>query len=136
MRPRVSVGPRWIRLNREAHQLLGQPDRVTMLFDAEQKVIGIRAARPGDRHTLSSRSRSSYGSRLISSQLFLATYQIKLTATLRFTPTALDREKILCLHLSEGVPVSTGYGRPSTNKQSDPEPLVTVGSLAVINEER
>jgi hypothetical protein len=73
--PTVGIQARGIfALNREAWELLGEPDAVQLLWSAATRLIGMRAVAPGAPHSYGVREKE--GVYLVAGKAFLQRYDI------------------------------------------------------------
>ena len=106
--PVITIQKRGIMsLNRAAHALIGEPKVVELLYDRDEKVIGIRPVSDDVPHGYPVRPQSttkSSGPLLIAGTAFVQYYDIDTTTSRRWTPTV--RDNILCVDLKEpGTPI-------------------------------
>lgn len=94
-------------LNRAAHALIGEAETVELLFDREEKIVGIRPVGDDVPHGYPVRPQAqgkTTGPVLIAGTAFTQYYDIDTTASRRWTPTM--QGDVLCLDLKEpGTPV-------------------------------
>ncbi len=70
-------------LNRAAYELLGSPEAVELLYDRDERVMGIRAVDPDTRHAYPMRKQPSSYSYLFAGQAFAKYYGIPIGETRR-----------------------------------------------------
>lgn len=101
--PSVTIQKRGLfSLNRAAHALIGEATTVELLYDREERVIGLRPVREDAPHAYVLRPQSSTkntGPLLLAGTAFTTFYHIDTTVTRRWTPTVKDG--ILCIDLKE-----------------------------------
>lgn len=76
-------------LNRAAHQLMGEPRQVELLFDRRARIIALRPAEVDSPHAYPVRTQSSKNNRgtlMIAGTAFTAFYGIDTTASRRWVP--------------------------------------------------
>ena len=90
-------------MNRRAHEALGRPERVVMMYDRRRSVIGIAAANHGQTgaFTLKRKETKGHGSRVLYASNFCRTYAISPDETLQFTGAEVDKAGVLVLDLNE-----------------------------------
>ena len=95
-----------IYFSRRALEALQMPEAVVLLFDIENKTIGVRRASVERRnsHQLTKKDSKGHG-RILYAADFLAHYGVRVTETLTFTSPELDDDGILVLSLKEAVAV-------------------------------
>lgn len=86
-------------LNSAAYRALGAPAAVELLFEAEERIVGLRATDPHESHSAMVRSaRSGRPPFLISATAFVRYYEIDTSTAVR-RPAYL-RDNILCIDLA------------------------------------
>lgn len=93
-----------IMISRFTHEALGSPENYLLLFDQETQVIGLRAARPGQKDTYPARPRGAYGGQRIRAFRLCRRHAVKIEGTVRFPRAEIDREGILILDLKDVTP--------------------------------
>jgi hypothetical protein len=91
-----------ISLNRAAFELIGSPEAVLLLWDAERRVIGIQATQVSSPNAYPARPQSKDSSRgpvLIAGNLFTRYIGLDTTEAHRWQPRLED--DILCIDLNE-----------------------------------
>jgi hypothetical protein len=94
-----------ISLNSAAYRALGAPAAVELLFNAEERIVGLRPVDPHASHCAVVRSptRSAHPPYLISATAFTRYYEIDTTTAVR--RVAYSRDDMLCIDLdSTAVP--------------------------------
>lgn len=111
--PQLTVQKRGaISLNRSAFAALGFPDSIELLYDREQRVVGLRPVDPkaDNAYAVRRASTSTSGPWVISAMAFTKYYDIDTTRTLRW-PAYLDND-VLCADLSApGIAVTSNRAR-------------------------
>jgi hypothetical protein len=96
-----------ISLNRAAYALIGEAATVELLYDRDERVIGIRPVADDVPHGYPVRPQSTTkttGPLLIAGTAFTQFYGVDTATTRRWTPTMLDN--ILCIDLKQpGTPI-------------------------------
>jgi hypothetical protein len=90
-----------IMISRFTHEALGSPDSYLLLYDADVRVIGLKAARPGQRDAYPARARGGYGGRRIRAFRLCRRHAIKIDGTVRFPRVEIDHEGVLILDLND-----------------------------------
>ena len=119
--PTVTVQKRGtISFNRASHLALGAPDAVELLYDAEARIIGLRAVGPHSEHASfvrSSTGRES-GPYVVTAIAFLRFYKITAAITRRWPATMQD--DVLCIDLNEpGTPVTSNRAKRDGSTSMD-----------------
>ncbi|MBK9163990.1 MAG: hypothetical protein IPM21_08765 [Acidobacteria bacterium] len=86
-----------IMISRFTHEALGSPECVLLLFDSDERVIGLKPARETQKDAFPVRPRGSYGGRRIRAYRFCQRHAIKIDGTVRFPRLEIDAEGILIL---------------------------------------
>lgn len=101
-----------ISLNRSAYVLLGSPSAVELLYDADNRIVGMRQCDPRDRDAVHVRlpTGKESGPFVLSAMAFLRFYGVDLDGSRRWQ-AFLDGE-MLCIDLrAPGVPVTSNRAR-------------------------
>ncbi|MDP9355546.1 MAG: hypothetical protein M3Q71_16385 [Chloroflexota bacterium] len=94
-------------LNRAAHDLLGAPAAVQLLYSRSRNVIGFRAGDPGDPRSYPVRAQGERGGTyLVAGAAFTQHYGIPTTEARRYQ--ARMTGDVLTIDLNEDAPVVTG----------------------------
>ena len=113
--PQVTIQRRGaLSLNRPAYLALGSPDAVELLYDADARIVGLRAVDSGVEHAYAVRPATSgaNGRCAISAMAFTKFYGIDTSRSLRW-PAYLD-DGVLCVDLTgEPTPVTSNRARDS-----------------------
>lgn len=117
-----------ISMNKSAHHLMGDPDAVELLYDAEAKVMGFRAVEETVEHAYAIRSMGGKGkdssTYMVSGRGFFKYYGIDTDVARRYGAT-LNDDGILCLDLSKPGTVVTsnrdGTGATSADTEDQSE---------------
>ena len=109
-------------LNGKVHKMMGQPEAVVMMFDWQERVIGIRPASLRDKgafrlHPLTRRSRY----KIIRAAPFCGHFGISVSATTVFLDPKVDAEGLLRLDLKESAPAKTRT--PSGQEPEEDRPV-------------
>ena len=90
-------------LNRRAHEALGRPTDVMLMYDRRRSFIGIGAARPGQAGAFRLRHKDPHTScgRVLYASNFCRKYAIGPEETLRFMTAEVNKSGILVLDLNE-----------------------------------
>lgn len=109
-----------ISLNRSAYQMLGSPEAVELLWDAERKIIGFRPApleNPNAYPVRPQSTKSDKGPVLIAGNLFTRYIGLDTSEARRWVP-ALENN-ILCIDLNTpGQKVTSNRSRRATSSES------------------
>lgn len=120
--PVVTIQKRGVMsLNRAAHALIGEAETVELLYDRDEKVIGIRPVADNVPHGYLVRPQSatkSTGPLLIAGTAFAQYYGIDTTTTRRWTPTV--QGDILCIDLKDpGTPIVGNRSVKASREQGE-----------------
>lgn len=107
--PLVTIQKRGtISLNKSAYSALGEPEAVELLYDRDERIVGLRAAESSLEHAYPVRSATGRGSGpyIISAIAFTKFYDIDTEQSLRWRAHLV--EDVLCIDLdSTGTPVTS-----------------------------
>lgn len=123
--PTVTIQRRGlISLNQPAHALIGSPDAVELLWDADRRIIGLRPTASTSPNAYPARSQSSTrperGPFLIAGNLFARYIGIDTSEAFRWVPVLEDG--ILCIDLnSPGQRVRSNRTKQVDSPTSPPE---------------
>jgi hypothetical protein len=121
--PAVTVQRRGlISLNRAAYDLIGAPEAVELLWDAERSLIGIRATELTNPNAYPARqqtAKSGRGPILIAGTLFTQFIGLDTAVAFRWVPTMED--EILCVDVSKPGQQATSNRVRSAKRTSDAE---------------
>jgi len=107
--PLVTIQKRGtISLNRAAHELLGAPPAVELLFDVDEHVIGFRPVDPGVHHAYPVRKQPSSFSYLVAGQAFAKYYGIPIGETRRYTAAMIGDVLAIDLKQEATTPPTRG----------------------------
>lgn len=108
--PRVTLGRKGtFYLNGIAYKALGSPSAVEMLFDGNERIIGIKATDAGKRNAFLIKDHGKAGSyKRISAAAFCTHYRIKTRSTMLFNGVDLDDDGVMILELARTTFVSRG----------------------------
>jgi hypothetical protein len=100
-RPFVTIQKRGlISISRGAHELIGAPESVQLLFDPHRRVMGLRAAEPWMDNAYQVRGlKKSNGTRIVAGTAFTRYYDIDTERSRRWL-AFLDGD-VLCIDLSQ-----------------------------------
>jgi hypothetical protein len=99
--PYVTIQKRGVfSLNHAAFALLGEPKAVTLLFDQERQLVGLRPADPKNEHAYDVRPNTRGTSHLVTGTLFTTHYGIA-TETARRWRARMIEDGILAIDLTE-----------------------------------
>lgn len=101
----IQRGGRVMTINRVAHEMVGSPEAVELLFNKENRVIGVRQVSKTEPYAFPLRGQGRKGSQpsnyLVAVQAFTKHYDIDTSAAKRYP--AEMQEDILIVDLSRGV---------------------------------
>jgi hypothetical protein len=105
---RVTLGPRrTIYLNGRAHEALGRPGAVELLYDGNRRVIGIKPTDMRRSNAFPVRNQTGHY-RHISAAAFCQHFRIRPTATMLFQNVEIDDQGVMELDLTNTVTVTRG----------------------------
>ena len=119
--PAVTIQKRGvISLNGAAHELIGSPDTVELLFDPDRQVMALRPADDTSPHAYGVRagSKKGPGQAMVSATAFTQHYGIDTTATRRWRPFVEDG--MLCIDLTQTSTIIEG-NRAKNRTPSTPD---------------
>ena len=90
-----------VSVNRAAHVALGEPEAVELLYDRDERVMGMRGVSGEVRHAYPLRRQRATSSLLVSGRAFTTCYGIPTDAAHRYRAQMLG--DILAVDLKEGV---------------------------------
>lgn len=112
--PSVTMQKRGIfSINHAAHQLIGEPKTVELLFDRENQVIALRPSTEPHAYSLRPQSSRKAGQVILSASAFTQYYGIDTSTSRRFKPYV--QGEMLCIDL-RGPSVEV-HGNRSKNKE-------------------
>lgn len=121
--PAVTIQKRGIiSLNQAAHALIGSPKVVELLYDRDEKIVGIRPSSEDVPHAYAFRPQGGVAKGetapvVVAGTAFVQYYGIDVTVSRRWTPNLQDG--ILCVDLKEpGTPV-VGNRKPKVGNQDE-----------------
>lgn len=118
--PSVTIQRRGlISMNRSAYALIGDPEAIELLFDREERIVGLRPAELTDPNAYPVRPQGSgdTGPLLIAGQMFTKYYGIETDQAIRYVNPSMT-EGILCIDLkSEGQLVTSNRSRPRKKEE-------------------
>ncbi|OYO00749.1 hypothetical protein CGZ98_07390 [Enemella evansiae] len=120
--PSVTIQKRGLMsLNRAAHELLGSPNAVELLWDESRRVIGLRSAELTNPNAYPMRpqaSKTQKGPFLVAATLFTQYIGLDTTQAKRWVPKMED--EILCIDLNTpGQRVSSPRGRKAAAETAE-----------------
>lgn len=96
--PSVTIQKKGIfSINRAAHQLIGAPDTVELLFDKEASIIAMRPSEEPHAYAVRPQTNSGTGQMILSASAFTQYYDIDTDVSRRYKPYAQDG--MLCIDL-------------------------------------
>jgi hypothetical protein len=101
-----------ISLNRSAYEILGSPDAVELLYDADSQIVGLRECDSHDRDAVRVRSPTGkdIGPFVVSAMAYLRFYEIAVEVSRRWP--AYVEEGVLCVDLrTPSLPVTSNRAR-------------------------
>lgn len=111
-----------ISMNKAAHHLLGDPEAVELLYDADASLVGFRAVDSKVEHAYAIRAMAAHkedsGTYMVSGTAFFKYYKIDTSEARRY-PATLNDDGILCLDLSSGGTIVTSNRRGTGKKTQD-----------------
>lgn len=123
--PAVTIQKRGnISLNKAAYKLMGSPEGVELLWDAENRTIGLRGAALTSPNAYPARPQSSNSDRgpyLIAGAMFMRYIGEDVSVARRWVPELVD--DILCVNLDREFQVATGPRERAEETGGDSRPL-------------
>jgi hypothetical protein len=95
-------------INTKAHETLGSPDTVELIYEDEKRVIGVLAGDPEAANTFPVSYNPKSKVRCIYAAAFCRHFDINIDRTILFTTAALDEDNVLRLDLEQTVAVGRG----------------------------
>lgn len=109
-------------LNKAAYDALGEPKAVILLFDKDNKAVGLKAVDPDTvRHAYSVRGQNNSKSYLIGAIAFCQHYDIDATQSKVFEPELVDGVLVLELDKAMGIPQRAPRNGKSSSKAKESE---------------
>jgi hypothetical protein len=96
-----------VSVNRAAHKALGEPEAVELLYDRDERVMGMRGVSPDVQHAYPVRRQRATSSLLVSGRAFTRGYGIPTETARRYRAQMMG--DVLAVDLKEGV--TTGIQR-------------------------
>jgi len=121
--PSVTIQKRGlISINRSAHALMGEPVAVELLYDREQRIVGLRPATEDVPHAYPLRPQSNKqegsGPLMVAGTAFTQFYEIDTTVSKRWTPAMQDG--VLCIDLKqEGIEATSNRSRAQARQNEE-----------------
>lgn len=122
--PYVTIQSRGVMsFNKSAWVLLGEPKAVELLYDADEKMIGVRAVDPAVEHAYPIRSAANETTFMVSGTAFVKYYGIDTSESRRRPVELIDG--IVCIDLKNPGTVVTGArskknASPASGGSTDP----------------
>ncbi len=101
----------WIKLNRVAFELLGEPDRIHVLYDRTNKTIALKASDNRDYNAhvcIAHGKHGQHGGRLIRVYGLIEALEGDIYTCVRFRDVRLDHNERLILDLTTAIPAFSG----------------------------
>lgn len=97
--PSVTIQKRGIfSINRAAHNLIGAPETVEMLFDRENQIIALRPSKELHAYPIRPQSSRDTGQMILSAAAFAQYYEIDTSISRRYKP--YEQDGMLCIDLT------------------------------------
>lgn len=116
-------------INKAAHVALGEPEAVELLYDADEKIIGIRGVDREVGHAYPLRGTPNDSSYVLSGRAFTAYYGIPTVESTRFEAAMID--DVLCVDLNQSGQVVTSNRRSKREDSGESDPADTESGAAV-----
>jgi hypothetical protein len=108
----ASIKPNGVlRICRKTHELLGSPAAVLLLYNPDEKTIGIHPCEPDAKDAFPLHAYGRHAGREVRAHPLLARHHLSLPYTVRFTSPAIDEDKVLNLDLRKTVPTKVSDRR-------------------------
>ena len=104
-------------VNGTAHEMLGRPEAVVLLFDRKEKIIGLNPAPASVKGAFRLKDHSKGRHRVINAAPFCRKFGIVIDRTSAFIQPGLDNDGILQLDLKSIVPARSRRVRKLTGKE-------------------
>jgi hypothetical protein len=115
--PSVTIQKKGIfSLNRSAHQLIGAPDTVELLFDRDAGVIAMRPSEEAHAYAVRPQTNSGTGQVILSASAFTQYYDINTEVSRRYKP--YEQGGMLCIDL-RGPSVEVVGNRSKQEPEAD-----------------
>lgn len=101
-----------ILMNHNLWDMFGSPEAAYLLYDEEQRLIGVQPTSVGNQFSFLIKSKLGMTARMINAQAFCRTFRIEPPRTIYFLEPDLDHEGILVLDLNRAGEVTTWKRRP------------------------
>lgn len=96
--PSVTIQKKGIfSINRSAHQLIGAPDTVELLFDKDSSIIAMRPSEESHAYAVRPQTNSGTGQVILSASAFTQYYDIDTEVSRRYKP--YEQDGMLCIDL-------------------------------------
>ncbi|MGQ4818130.1 hypothetical protein ACQ1ZK_13345, partial [Enterococcus faecium] len=119
--PSVTIQKRGlISLNRAAFALMGEPEAVELLYDRDEKIVGLRPVGEVSAHSYPLRPQSNKqdsGPLMVGGTAFTQYYGIDTTVSRRWVPTLVDG--VLCVDLKVEGAVATSNRSSDKRRSAD-----------------
>ena len=107
-----------ILMNHNLYDMFGSPEAAYLLYDEEQKLIGIQPTSSGNQFSFPIRSKPGATHHTINAQAFCRAFRIEPPRTVYFIEPDLDHEGILVLDLNRAGEVTTWTRKPKMSVPS------------------
>jgi hypothetical protein len=88
-------------MNRIAHESLGSPEALMLLFDEPAQIVGLKPAHPHLKDAFPSHPRGRHGGRRIKAHKMCKDFGIFVSETLLFPRAYIDHDGVLILDLND-----------------------------------
>ena len=103
---RVTLGRNTFYLNGKAFDVLGAPGAVEMMFDGNERVIGLRPVEPGRRNAFRVRHHGRTGNyKRIPASVFCRHFRLDTRRTILFDQPEIDNDGVMLLDLNSTIRV-------------------------------
>ncbi len=110
-KPAVTVQMRGnLSLNKAAYDALGRPEHVALLYDREERIIGLEPVTATDPDAYTCRKQQNSASYLVAGTAFMTFYDIAIGDTRRYSATVIDNQLLIDLKTG-GQLVTAGRAR-------------------------
>lgn len=115
--PSVTIQKKGIfSINRVAHQLIGAPDTVELLFDKGARVIALRPSNESHAYAIRPQTNSGTGQMILSASAFTQYYDVDTEVSRRYKP--YEQDGMLCIDL-QGPSVEVVGNRTKQEADAD-----------------
>lgn len=103
---RVTLGRNTFYLNGKAFEALGSPGAVEMMFEGDERVIGLRPVDPGRRNAFRVRQHGNTGNyKRIPASVFCRHFRLDTRRTVLFDQPDIDNDGVMLLDLNSTIKV-------------------------------